>query len=49
LPLKAAADEALAIFKNPNPAQLAVIDVPFSELPSAVSPGTRHEYITWDC
>ena len=49
LPLKAAADEALAIFKNPNPEQLAVIDVPFSELPSDVSPGTRHEYITLDC
>jgi hypothetical protein len=25
-----------------------VIDVPFSELPSDVSPGTRHEYITLD-
>ena len=36
LPLKAAADEALALFKNLNSKQLAVIDVPFSELPSDV-------------
>ena len=48
LPQKAAADEALAIFKNPNPEQLAVIDVPFSKMPSDVSPGTSHEYITLD-
>ena len=48
LPLKAAADDALAIFKNPEPEKLALIEVPFSELPSDVKPGTRHEYITLD-
>ena len=39
LPLIAAADEALAIFKNPNPEQLAVIDVPFT----ANCPVTFHQ------
>ena len=48
LPLKAAADEALALFREPKPEDLAVIEVPFSELPSDAKASTRHEYITLD-
>lgn len=48
LPSKAAADEALALFREPKPEDLAVIEVPFSELPSDAKASTRHEYITLD-
>ena len=48
LPLKAAADEALALFREPKPEDLAVFEVPFSELPSDAKASTRHGYITLD-
>lgn len=48
LPLKVAADQALASFSDPKPEDVAVIEVPFSDLPRDVPPVKRHEYITMD-
>ena len=46
--MKAAADEALAFFREPKPEDLAVIEVPFGESPSDPKSAERHEYITLD-
>ena len=48
LPLKIAADEALANFKEVNLEQITALDIPFSSIDGETSVRKRNEYITLD-